>query len=49
MKPYLWAERNLLLCEVYAHLDAFEAEFLEAKQQPEEPFAAKVPASEAIE
>ena len=36
MKPRLWAERNLLLCEAYADPDAFAAEYPQAKRRLEE-------------
>ena len=27
MKPYLWAERNILLSEAYANVESFEADY----------------------
>ena len=35
MKPVLWAQRNLLLSETYAQLDAFEADYPQAKRRLE--------------
>ena len=39
MKPVLWAQRNLLLSETYAQLDAFEADYPQAKRRLEGSFA----------
>ena len=36
MKPVLWAQRNLLLCEAYANLESFEADYPQAQQRLEE-------------
>ena len=36
MKPVLWAQRNLLLCEAYANLESFEADYPQAQHRLEE-------------
>ena len=43
MKPRLWAQRNILLCDAYADIDAFAADYPQAKLrlQEKQPAAAK--------